>query len=111
MAAARSRRPSLAKMCPMWLFTVPSLMTSVRGDLGVGSAAADQREHVALVLGQLFERFLHHRPRNTDLAVARDHTIGDPRIEPTATSGDLPHRRKQVLASRVLEDETGGART
>jgi hypothetical protein len=48
-ACARSRAPILAKMWLTWLLTVAAHDDQPLGDLGVGEAGGDQREHLRLV--------------------------------------------------------------
>ena len=105
MAAARSRSPSFAKMCPMWVFTVPSLMKSVAADLGVAGSATDQLQHVSLVLGELGEPGGGLRTRDRRRAVRVEDGSRHRRIEPGTATANGARRADQVLAGRVLEQE------
>ena len=68
----RFSAPSLASSCVVWDFTVPTLMCSSLGDLGVGRAAPDRLGDVALARAQLLEQAARAFALGARLAVARD---------------------------------------
>ena len=92
MAAARSRRSSLVKMCPMWLFTVPSLMKSVDPTSALVAPRADQDEDVPLAVGELVEPGAGLGVGEVRGPVRLQHRAGHGRIEPGAALADRARR-------------------
>ncbi len=88
-------------------------------DLGVGEAARDQQQHLALARGQLLEPFALSRVeavvaalvarRRQPVRVGVEQPARDARGDHRVAAGDRPDRGQQVGRLRVLEQEAAGA--
>src|SRR5215813_3119423 len=80
-----------------------------RGDLGVGHPGGDQREHLALALGELRKHLIARRRYGTwPAGELGDQAPGDARRQQRLSAGDHPDGFEQLLRRCVLEDEPAG---
>ena len=85
-------------MCPMWVFTVPSLMKSVEPISALLAPRPISGEDVALPVGELGEPGGGLRAGERRGAVGVEHRARHRRVEPGAAGADGAGGADQVLA-------------
>ncbi len=110
-AWTRSRRSSLARIRATCVLAVPLGDVERLGDLGVGEAAGELLEHLALAGGQLCERSCGRRGGGCSPEVVVDQAAGDVGGEQRFAGGDDADAFDEPLGRVGLEQEPRGARS